>query len=74
MNKTKHFVGMQKFSSFSTGKNGSRTIAPEENCPLILALTLNLTQTLTPTEGGQFSLGAIDRTPVKAKKQKAEKK
>ena len=33
---------------------GSRTIAPEENCPptLILTLTLNQTQTLT---GGQFS-------------------
>ena len=45
MNKTKHFVGMRKFSSFSTGKNSSKTIASEENCPLILALTLKLTQT-----------------------------
>ena len=35
---------MRKISFFSTGKNGSKTIAPEENFPPILALTLKLTQ------------------------------
>ena len=34
---------------------GSRTIAPEENCLLTLILTLTLNQTLTLTRG-QFSL------------------
>ena len=38
--------------------NGSRKIAPEENCPLTPKLTL--TQPLTLT-GGQFSSGAIIR-------------
>ena len=41
---------------------GSRTIAPEENFPLTLKLTLTLTQTLTPI-GRQFSSGAIVRIP-----------
>ena len=41
---------------------GSRKIAPEENCPLALILTLILNQTLTLT-GGQFSSGAIFQTP-----------
>ena len=40
---------------------GSRTIAPEENCPP--SLTQPLTQTLT-LPGGQFSSRAIIRTPI----------
>ena len=35
---------------------GSRKIAPEENCPPALILTLIVSQTLTLT-GGQFSSG-----------------
>ena len=42
---------------FATSKNGSRTIAPNENFPPILTLTLKLTQTLTPTREGQSSFG-----------------
>ena len=45
---------MQKLSFFSTGKNGSSIIASEENFPPILALTLKLTQSLTPTESAIF--------------------
>ena len=41
---------------------GSRKIAPEENCPSALILTLMLNQILTLT-GGQFSSGIIFRTP-----------
>ena len=41
----------------------SRTIAPEENCPPTLKLTLKLNQTLTPTMGQFLSL-AIVRIPV----------
>ena len=41
---------------------GSKKIAPEENCPPALILTLILNQTLTLT-GGQFSSGGIFRTP-----------
>ena len=37
-------------------KNGSRKIAPEENCPPALILTLILNQTLTLT-GGAILLG-----------------
>ena len=37
---------------------GSRTIAPEENCSPTLKLTLTVTQTLTLT-GEQFSSGVI---------------
>ena len=37
-------------------------LPPEENCPPTLILTLTLNQTLTLT-GGQFSSGAIFRTP-----------
>ena len=48
----------KKSPFFSTGKSGSKTIAPKEHFPQILALTLKLTQTLTPAGGGgQFSLG-----------------
>ena len=43
--------------------NGSRTSAPEENCPQTLILTLNLNQTLTLTMG-QLSSGGIVGTPV----------
>ena len=51
-------LACKKSPFFSTGKNGSKTIAPEEHFPRILALTLKLTQTLTPAGGGeQFSLG-----------------
>ena len=46
-------------TSFIT--HGSRKIAPEENCPPALILTLILNQTLTQT-GGQFSSEAIFRT------------
>ena len=42
--------------------HGSRKIAPEENCPPALILTLILNQTLTLT-GRQFSSGVIFRTP-----------
>ena len=42
---------------FTTSKNGSRTIAPNENFPPILILTLKLTQSLTPTGEGQSSFG-----------------
>ena len=42
---------MREISFFPTAKNGSRTIAPEKNFPQILALTLELIQTLTPTRG-----------------------
>ena len=42
---------------------GSRKIAPEENCPPALILTLILNQILTLT-GGQFASGAIFRTPA----------
>ena len=45
-------------------ENGSSTIAPEENCPPNLILTLTLNQTLTLT-GGQFFSGAIVRAPLK---------
>ena len=48
---------MQKISFFSTDKNGSRTIAPEENFIQILTLTLKLTQTLTPTGGRAIFFG-----------------
>ena len=34
-----------KISFSSTGKNGSRTIASEDNCPPTVALTLKLTLT-----------------------------
>ena len=40
----------------SYNKNGSRKIAPQENCPAALILMLILNQTLTLT-GGQFSSG-----------------
>ena len=51
-------LACKKSPFFSTGKNGSKAIAPEEHFPRILALTLKLTQTLTPAGGGeQFSLG-----------------
>ena len=40
--------------------NSSRKIAPEENCPPALILTLIVNQTLNLT-GGQFSQGAIFR-------------
>ena len=43
-------------------KLDSRKIAPEENCPPALILTLILNQTLT-LNGRQFSSGAIFRTP-----------
>ena len=42
--------------------NSSRKIAPEENCPPALILTLIVNQTLNLT-GGQFSQGAIFRAP-----------
>ena len=45
-------------------KEGSRTIASEQNCPKTLILTLTLTQALTLTEG-QFSSGAIVGTPLR---------
>ena len=45
-------------------KNGSRKIAPKENGPPALILTLILNQALTLT-GVQFSSGAIFRTPEK---------
>ena len=45
-------------------KIGSRKIALEQNCPLALILTLILNQTRTLT-WGQFSSGAIFRTPKK---------
>ena len=41
---------------------GARKISPEENCLLALILRLILNQTLT-LAGGQFSSGAIFRTP-----------
>ena len=57
-------------SPFFTGKNGSRTIAPEEIYPPTLALTLKLTQTLTLIgRGGQFSLGG-NREIIKNKRGK----
>ena len=57
------FVNIYFFSIFlSIVFAGSRTIAPEENCPPTLILTLTLNQTLILT-GGQFSSGAIVRTP-----------
>ena len=37
-------------------KDSSRTIAPEENCPSNLVLTLTLNQTLTLTGGGVIFL------------------
>ena len=37
-------------------QDGSRAIAPEENCPPTIILTLTLNQTLTLT-GGQFPRG-----------------
>ena len=45
--------------------NGSRSIAPEENCPPTPKLTLSQTQTLTG--GGQFSLGAFFWLPSNPK-------
>ena len=45
---------------------GSRTIAPEENCPTTLILTLTLNQTLTLTKR-QFSSWAIFWTPFQTK-------
>ena len=65
---------MEIISFFSTSKKGSRTIAPKENIPPILALTLKLTQTLTPTWKWQLSLRGIVWTPVKTKETKNQKK
>ena len=64
---------MRKISFFSTGKSGSKAIAPEENFPPILALTLKLTQTLTPT-GGYFLWGGLSGQRQKQKKRKTENK
>ena len=68
-------LACKKSPFFSTGKNGSKTIAPEEHFPRILALTLKLTQTLTPAGGGGGSnfLWGIVRTPVKTKETKNRK-
>ena len=60
---------MQKISFFCTGKNGSRTIFPEENLPPILALTIKLTH----RGGGKFCLRGIAWTPVKIKETKNRK-
>ena len=66
-------LACKKSPFFSTGKNGSKTIAPEEHFPRILALTLKLTQTLTPAGGGSNFLWGIVRTPVKTKETKNRK-
>ena len=67
---------MQKMSFFTTSKNSSKKIAPEENFPPILALTLKLTQTLTPTGRGRgnFLWGELSAHQKKQKKRKTEKK
>ena len=65
---------MQKISFFSTGKTALGQLSPEENFSSILALTLKLTQTQTPTRGsGNFLLGGIARTPVKTKETKNQR-
>ena len=63
---------MSRISLFFTGKNGSKTVAPEKKYPPTLTLILTLTQTLTLT-GQQFSSGTIVRTPIKTKEMKNKK-
>ena len=74
---------MQKMSFFSTGKTVLGQLPPEENFPSILALTLKLTQTQTPTRGWQFSFGGNcpdtgknkrNKKPKRNKKQKNKEK
>ena len=65
---------MKKISFFSTGKKVLGQLPPEENFTSILALTLKLNQTQTPTRGWwQFSFGGNKRKrnekPKRNKKQ-----
>ena len=57
---------------FSTGKNGSRTIATEENCSPTLTLTLTLSQTLSKEggEGGNFPPGQLSAKTKETKHRK----
>ena len=70
MNETQHFVRMQKLSFFSIDKNGSSIIASEENFPPILALTLKLPQSLTPTERAIFFRGNCPDTGKNTRNEK----
>ena len=56
-------IDISRTVQFFDALKGSITIAPEEDCPPTLTLTITLNQTPTLT-GGQFSSGAIIRTPL----------
>ena len=60
------------YSSFLLNiSDGSRTIAPEENYPPTLTVTVTLTQALTLTEvgGGNFPLGQLSRRHFRLNKE-----
>ena len=59
-------------SLFSTGKSGSRTFAPKENC--LPNSNLNANPNPNPNPGGATFLGGNSWTPVKTKTKKNKKK